>query len=1192
MLAAAACQSDLATGAACVASSQCATNLCYSNLCLLPGADDDGDGLANRDEHRLRSDPRHADSDGDGKPDGSEVGPEVAKPLDSDSDGKPDIVESALADRDSDCLDDERDADDQAVQTDAKTLAKLACAHLGVCAQPAAVITASCSGGELACDYKVVPGWQLGEACDGVDNDCDGQVDEGYVYQGNGIGQPCSGIGACGPGVVVCAVGYATCSTNPNGSQPQSKAEACNGKDDDCDGQTDEGFVLGEAGSGGVAVGAPCLGTGDCGIGKVVCSASGAPICSSDPGGPDSKAKPEACNGRDDDCDGLTDEGLTLQGQPVGQACISPGACGAGKVVCDKKGKTVCSSAVGQSGSPAHDEECNGQDDDCDGLTDENFALNGVALGAACAGKGLCGNGVVACSAQGTVTCSTLADGPQSQAKPELCNGQDDDCDGMTDEKLGWQGLALGAKCDGSGSCGKGSVVCGTLGQATCSTNADGPKGEAKPELCNGLDDDCDGQTDEIAQLPVGFTCETAGVCTALVPVPVCVDAQWQCSFDGQSGYQPAENSCDGLDNDCDGLTDEGLATEWTAVTAWDDGRPLARRGAAWSAGPEPDLAKLWVAGGLEANALGEEVLSPELWRLDAKLGLWTRLLSHHALRRTGAAAVWHQAGGQKIWVVLGGTDPQGNAAPLTAISEDGTAVLAVPPLPEPPTAVTAAVAVVAGNSDVWLLGNTLDGGQAVVQHYQAKAGAWQTAVPQPGLAALAWTGAHTGTAWTVAGLTSAGTAVSAQLVWGGTAWKTLATAPMPTDLTSIGQLTATQTADTLVWLGAARKDGALAPALHNPAGDGAWQPYPAGQPPLRDPLVVASSLGLLVALGADPSGLPQPDTWVRLPAGWTTLDAEPETAVGAKWLHSGGYIVRVGGGVPRGNLLTATAAAWRWSQGAGWQKMATPSPQAGRTLATAILGPDGEQVVLWGGVGSTATAAGTAALMGDGPLVTAPGGLLVEPKLGQGGELPPAMNSQLPVIAADASATPTLDPAIWYIYTLGPSGAAELWRLDWNISKTLVWQSGEGPGPIWKRGTAISYDPLSNRLLVAQVDGALKLWSLQFGPKSDWSLVSTEPGVVQARLVFFGAPGHKDRLLLAVPPPAKGFTQVFRLALGTAALPDLTMQAWDGPPPQWWGAVSGGWVGDGVACDGVLFNDGRYRSRRDRAVRTCPKTK
>jgi hypothetical protein len=74
------------------------------------------------------------------------------------------------------------------------------------------------------------------EVCDGVDNDCNGEIDEGF-----GLGGTCVGTGACGAGMVECnGAGGVRCSTMPGGSQDQSQPETCDGLDNDCDGTADE----------------------------------------------------------------------------------------------------------------------------------------------------------------------------------------------------------------------------------------------------------------------------------------------------------------------------------------------------------------------------------------------------------------------------------------------------------------------------------------------------------------------------------------------------------------------------------------------------------------------------------------------------------------------------------------------------------------------------------------------------------------------------------------------------------------------------------------------------------------------------------------------------------------------------------------------------------------------------------------
>ncbi len=104
----------------------------------------------------------------------------------------------------------------------------------------------------------------------------------------------------------------------------------------------------------------------------------------------------ELCNGLDDDCDGDTDEAFAL-----GVACDD---CGGGKTECavGDPTTTACSTVAGQSAGAPPDavELCDGADDDCDGVTDEACALArpGVEAGIAC------GDGLLAVEGEGALT--------------------------------------------------------------------------------------------------------------------------------------------------------------------------------------------------------------------------------------------------------------------------------------------------------------------------------------------------------------------------------------------------------------------------------------------------------------------------------------------------------------------------------------------------------------------------------------------------------------------------------------------------------------------------------------------------------------------------------------------------------------------------------------------------------------------
>ncbi len=152
--------------------------------------------------------------------------------------------------------------------------------------------------------------------------------------------------------------------------------------------------------------------------------------------------------------------------------------------------------------------------------------------------------GIRTCTDEGWTGCQGAA------AMDELCNGADDDCDGVIDETF----EEVGSKCDGEDpdSCGNGVALCAPSGTGlVCSSD------EAFPEVCDGIDNDCDGTTDPGSS---DLDKDSTADCVDPDPDGDGFTSPADCGPLDAAVYPEASELCDGKDSDCNGVVDDGAA--------------------------------------------------------------------------------------------------------------------------------------------------------------------------------------------------------------------------------------------------------------------------------------------------------------------------------------------------------------------------------------------------------------------------------------------------------------------------------------------------------------------------------------------------------------------------------------------------------------------------------------------------------
>ena len=316
--------------------------------------------------------------------------------------------------------------------------------------------------------------------------------------------------------------------------------ETCDGKDNDCDQAIDEDPA-------GAVLARPC----NCG------NQTGNETCENGVWGPCSagvESGAEECDGKDNNCNSLVDEGCDDDGDGFCDAAIAF----VGPVAVCPNGAGDCDDTI-MAINPGAAETCDNKDNNCDGEIDNGLEVLTCGLGA-------CKHDVASCVNGAAGICD-----PMEGASAEICDDKDNDCDGEINEGVAdccEQGETMDCGLD-EGLCKKGQSTCDAdRSWGTCEGGV-----EPTAEQCNATDDDCDGVLNNNTvgsgqacykfNNCAGADCKPIGECLPGTVVCKAVDggaSEFELVCDGST--EPVNEVCDDKDNDCDGDKDEGLAVD------------------------------------------------------------------------------------------------------------------------------------------------------------------------------------------------------------------------------------------------------------------------------------------------------------------------------------------------------------------------------------------------------------------------------------------------------------------------------------------------------------------------------------------------------------------------------------------------------------------------------------------------------
>ncbi len=425
------------------------------------------------------------------------------------------------------------------------------------------------------------------EICDGIDNNCNGEIDEGVLttfYQdedGDGFGNVELSAEFCSR-----PDGYVPSASDCDDDNPNvfvGNNEICDGIDNNCNDEIDEG--VGEQ----FFVDADGDGYGDPESNTLLCEmVEGYTTDNSDCDDGDPLTHPDAeelCDGIDNNCDLVADDanlqiwyqdndgdGFGVEESAVETCLELPGYVTVGGD-CDDNDLNV---------SPNGTEVCDGIDNNCDAVVDDD-AIDRTLFYADGDGDGYgdSQNTLLTCTQpSGYVSDMSDCDDTNAQAFPnatEVCDGADNDCNGLMDDQDPLvQGLPtwyLDADGDGYGLDTTAVMSCSSppsfIAQNGDCNDLDASVSPDGIEVCDEVDNNCDGQVDEGVLITFyydndgdgfGVSSNTVEACTAPESF---VNNDQDCNDFAAEAYNNAIEVCDNIDNNCDGQTDEGVLLDW-----------------------------------------------------------------------------------------------------------------------------------------------------------------------------------------------------------------------------------------------------------------------------------------------------------------------------------------------------------------------------------------------------------------------------------------------------------------------------------------------------------------------------------------------------------------------------------------------------------------------------------------------------